>query len=350
MTTALPSTRLATLPRRAAVAILAVLIVAMVACIAAALLPISPIREATAGAGDLAVYGRIVERLQAGETYYPAAHVELVAGGYGVQSVFNWRTPFFPTLLAAMPTIVWGQGVLMVLAIVAGAMAVTAVRRDGNRAMAGAAVVLMILGLSSTLAVPTVLFSELTAGILIFLSALAYGLRWRWLGLVAAVLGLVVRELAAPYVLVCIWFAWRERRWPELLAWLLALAAYAAFFGWHYAMVQVTVLPTDPGYSDGWLALGGLQFILRASAFNGAFALLPLWVSALILPLGVIGLFAWPGAIGRMLAITVVAYLGLFLFVGRPANAYWGALFTPLLTLGLVWVPAALRDLVRLPR
>lgn len=342
----LPATRFATLSRRAALGITAALVMALLACLAASLMPLPEMREATSDTGDLAMYGHIVERLRAGESYYPVAHTELVDGGYGVQSVFNWRTPFFMSLLAALPGILWGQGLLMVIALAAGALAVAVIRRDSNWVMAGIAIPLLILSLGNSLAIGTVLFSELTAGALLLLSAMAYGARWRWLGLAAAVAALFVRELAAPFVLIALWFTWRDKRWPELIAWLGALAAYAAFFAWHYLMVQATVLPTDPSYPSGWLAFGGLQFLVRTAAFNGVFLLFPLWVSALILPLGMLGLLSWPGTVGRMAAITVAVYLVLLAIFGKPVNDYWGALYTPLLTLGLVWAPAALRDLL----
>lgn len=68
-------------------------------------------------------------------------------------------------------------------------------------------------------------------------------------------------------------------------------------------------------------------------------------MTALVLPLGVLGLLAWPGAMaGRALA-TVLAYLVFCAMVGKSFNGYWGGLFTPLLTLGLPWAPLALRDL-----
>ena len=34
---------------------------------------------------------------------------------------------------------------------------------------------------------------------------------------------------------------------------------------------------------------------------------------------------------------TVLLYLALYLFYGRPENEYWGAVYTPLVALGLVW-------------
>ncbi|HVZ15103.1 MAG TPA: hypothetical protein VG894_11635, partial [Bauldia sp.] len=96
----------------------------------------------------------------------------------------------------------------------------------------------------------------------------------------------------------------------------------------------------------GWLQFGGLPFVLRTAAFNGLLAFAPEWVSAILLPLAAIGLIAWPGGEGRRVAATVTAYLVLFLFVGKAFDDYWGALYTPLLMLGLGFAPAAIRDLL----
>jgi len=47
------------------------------------------------------------------------------------------------------------------------------------------------------------------------------------------------------------------------------------------------------------------------------------------------------------MALTLMSYLLLFAFVGKSYNEYWGAIYTPLMSVGLVFVPTALRDLWR---
>jgi hypothetical protein len=159
---------------------------------------------------------------------------------------------------------------------------------------------------------------------------------------------LFVRELAAPYVLVCIYFAWREKRRAELWAWALGLAVFAAYFAAHYALVQAQLTDADVAYKEDWLRFGGLSFILSAARFNGIFIALPLWVTALMLPLCLLGLAAWHGPV--RIGITVALYLAVFAVVGKTFNDYWGAMFTPLMMVGLAFVPAALRDLSRSAR
>lgn len=196
----------------------------------------------------------------------------------------------------------------------------------------------------------TVLMAEIPAGILILLSASAYGLGERRLGFGAAVLALFLRELTAPYVLVCAYLAWREGRRRELALWLVAVMAYGAYYLWHAHMVELVLLPADRT-APGWLQFGGATFLLRTAQFDGYFTTAPLWLIALMLPAAWLGLLAWPGLAGERVALTVTLYLVLFAVGGRSVNSYWGPTYTPLLIFGFAWLPPALRDLVRgLPR
>jgi hypothetical protein len=72
---------------------------------------------------------------------------------------------------------------------------------------------------------------------------------------------------------------------------------------------------------------------------------LPAEVVAAAVILALVGLCG-PGDpwIGRC-ALVVGGYMAALLVVGRPDNAYWGILYAPLAPMGLVFAPAALRDL-----
>jgi hypothetical protein len=143
-------------------------------------------------------------------------------------------------------------------------------------------------------------------------------------------------------VLVCVLLSIRGHRWRELAAWGVGLAAYAAYFGWHWWMVQLQLTAADQAYGDGWIQFGGLGFILSTLHFNGLWGLGPSWIPALLLPLGILGLWAWPVG-GRAFAMSM-AYMAAFLVVGKPFNAYWGAVYAPVLMLGLGWVWPAVRE------
>lgn len=303
-----------------------------------------PPQEAS-GLRDLGLYQRLVERVRAGDDYYAAAHEELVANGFGTRSVFNWRTPFYTSTLALLPSRETAQVALAAIALAALALALIWFRREGGPAFGLLAAVALVLNLTAILAPGAVLFAELPAGILILLSASAYGARQPALGFAAGALALFVRELAGLYALVCLWRAWREKRTAEVVAWGVTLVAYAAFFAWHYHKVTAPIGPGDIAYQDGWVAFGGAAFLLATAAFNGVFAIFPAWATALLLPLAGIGLVAWRGEGSARAAGAVAVYLAAFAVIGKPFNDYWGLLYTPLLMLALPWTVAAFRDI-----
>jgi len=345
-TSATLETRVARLPRVARlVVLLMVLLLAAGLFLAAFQTPPLPIDQTAPLRGDAATYAEIVTRMQSGEPYYDAAHAVLRANGYGTASVFNWRFPAWPTFLALLPGLGWAQALLGLCGIAAIILVASEWRTTlGQLGTAGAAL-LTALSLAGLLAPESVLFAEVAAGILILLSFAAYAADWRWLGVAAALLALFVRELAAPAVIVALLYAIRDHRPREVVVLLLGIAAFAVAYTLHAAVALARLGPADLAYADGWLQFGGLGFLARAAQFNGLFALAPVWLSALLLPLGLLGALA---ALPNLRAILVlVLFVAAFAIIGKPFNTYWGALFTPLMSLCVVWSLPAMRDLVR---
>ncbi len=350
---ALPATRLGGISRAGALLALLATLAAIVVLAFVALHSARPPTAASNGRSDLVMYAHIVDAMRHGQGYYAAAHAELLKGGYGTRSVFNWRLPALPWLVSLLPLTAIANALLDLAAAVGLALTFRTLEVSDGRATGALAVAFVVVSVVFVAAPNAVLFADITAGTLIFLSAAAYGARLPWLGLAAALLALFCRELAAPYAIICAFLAWREHRRWEVGVWLVGFIAFAAYFAWHYAEVQAQLGPADGAYPYGWLQFGGLSFVLGTAAFNGLLALAPLWASAIVLPLAVIGLIAWPDSDNRRVAATVGAYLVLFLFVGKAFDDYWGALYTPLLMVGLAFAPAALRDLIaalRAPR
>ncbi|MBL8593127.1 MAG: hypothetical protein JNK01_10605 [Devosia sp.] len=342
-------TRLTQLPRPLAYVVLGLVAAAIILLLLIAMgrAPAVPADAAVAVVpeGDLVSYQRIIERMRGGADYYSAAHEVLVADGYGTRSVFNWRTPAWPLLLAALPP-GWGQGVLAAMALVGLLLVYRMLRQDGGVLVAVLSMLAVGLSLGGIVAPSSVVFSEVAAGTLILVSVAAYGNGWRIAGLLVGLLALFLRELAAPYVVVAIVLAARERRWGEVGAWALGLVAYAVYFGWHWWMVSQQLGPMDRAYGDGWLQFGGLGFIFATAGFNGLWSLGPVWLPAILLPIGLLGLWAWPK--GTLALATVVVFVVLFAAVGKPFNYYWGALYAPVLMLGLGWAAVAMWEVVRL--
>jgi hypothetical protein len=281
--------------------------------------------------GDLVTYERIIERLRGGESYYPAAHAELLAGNYGTRSVFNWRTPAYPLFLAAVSPAV-GRVFLSVLALLAVLLLHRRLRSAFGVVVAGVSVLSLTLNVAVLASAKSVFFSETAAGVLILLSVAAYTNRWFVPAAVGGLAALFVRELAAPYAVISILFALRERRWPEVWTWTAGLAAYAAYFAAHWASVG-NLLGSADRAGEGWLRFGGPRFVLSTASYNGILGAAPLWVAAILLPLALLGLAAWPE--GLRSAATVSSFVIAFALVGNQFNSYWGLLYTPLMMLGV---------------
>jgi hypothetical protein len=69
----------------------------------------------------------------------------------------------------------------------------------------------------------------------------------------------------------------------------------------------------------------------------------PLWITAIVLPLSILGLIDAPRETAQRVGFTFGLYLLAFSIVGAPFNYYWGFLTAPLLAIGLAGAPRALR-------
>ena len=341
----MPHTRLFGLSRPVAVVTLAVVALALLAFLVIAFAESQLPQPEAPKDSDMAMYARLIDHMRQGEDYYAATRTELSNGHYGMQSVFNWRTPFLPWSLSLLPSNAWAQVMFVLITLATAAAACRLVFREMGWIAAGALSIILILALGTCMVPQAVVFSEFIAGVLMLLSASCYGLKLPYLGLAAAVVGLFVRELVGPYVLLCVCFAWREKRPGELKAWAVALAGYAVYFLWHYYRVKLHQAPGDLADPAGWVQFGGALFVLDTATFNGIFLIAPIWVTAILIPAACLGLLAWPGEAGKRMALTVFGYATLFAIIGKSYNDYWGAIYAPMMTMGLVWFPAAMRDL-----
>jgi len=340
-------TRLLGLSRPVAVATLLVLLLVLVGFLVIALAESQLAPPAAPKDSDMAMYGRLIDHMRQGEDYYAAARTELTQGHYGMQSVFNWRTPFLPWALSLLPANAWAQVLFLLITLTTAIATGRLIFKEMGWVATGALAIILILALGTCMVPQAVVFSEFIAGVLILLSASCYGLKLPYLGLAAAALALFIRELSGPYVLLCIYLAWREKRPGELKAWAVVLIGYAVYFGWHYYKVKLHQAPGDVADHAGWVQFGGAPFVLDTATFNGIFLIAPVWVTAILIPASCLGLLAWPSEAGRRMALTTFCYVTLFAIIGKSYNSYWGAIYSPVMTVGLIWFPAAMRDLWR---
>jgi hypothetical protein len=272
---------------------------------------------------DARTFEAVVDRVRGGEPYYLAMGAELRSHDYPARDPFNWRTPLHLSALAVAPWVVW-RGILTAVLVAFYVAVMMTVRTRPASWVAGA----LTLGILVISAAPDAIFvSEAWAGALIGLSASAFTLERRPVGVGLAIVALFIRELAAPYCVLCTVMATAERRWREVSAWALGALAYAGYYAWHVMQVFAHRIPTDFSHGDSWLTFLGIPFLQATLLKLGWFALLPSWTSAIALGLLAAGLAA--ADTPRHIRAASAVFAGFFLIAGLPFNDYWGFLAAP---------------------
>jgi hypothetical protein len=299
---------------------------------------------------DYALYSRIVDRVRAGEGYYDAAGAELRSSGYPTRPFLTWRTPTVAEMMATLPRL---EGIPFLLFFLGMGVVAAGCLFLWSGVVKGQAdpwlrwICLAALGLQLWITTGVApLEHEVWGGLLIALSLGLYA-RGFWKASVAAgVLAVFFRELALPLPVIMVALAMWHRRKGEAIAWLAGLAVFGVFLGYHAWMVNSHVTPADRA-GPGWLHMGGWAFVLKTARANVLLLWARSWVAGFALPLVLLGLAGWRGPTGTRVFLVVAAYVISFLFVGRPVHPYWGLVYAPLLPLGAIFAPKALRDLVR---
>jgi hypothetical protein len=272
---------------------------------------------------DARTHAAVVERIRSGERYYDALGDELRQHNYPTRSPFNWRTPLHLSALALAPWIVW-RGLLttLLVAFYAAAMMVVRVKSAAWAANFLSIGVLVVSAASDAIVIP-----EAWAGAFIGLSACAFALDRRAVGVGLALIALFMRELAAPYCVICTLTAAWERRWKEVAAWGAGALAYFGYFAWHATQVLAHRTPTDIAHSDSWVSFLGVPFLQATLLKVGWFAILPTWLSSVALALLAAGVLA--DETPRHFRVASAAFVMFFLIAGLPFNSYWGFLAAP---------------------
>src|SRR5919106_5902968 len=120
----------------------------------------------------------------------------------------------------------------------------------------------MQVGAAATAFTPLgIVLPETWAGLCIALSTILYA-RARFLeGALLALAAVFVRELAAPYAVVCACVALRRRRRMELAV-LGAGGAVAILFYVGHALMAAGAIQTGDMAHPSWLQFGGFRFVL----------------------------------------------------------------------------------------
>jgi hypothetical protein len=260
-----------------------------------------------------------------GEPYYATMGDELRRGHYPASQVFNWRTPFLLSALAAVPATV-GRFAAIALCVVL--LVVTVVIMAHEPRTVAAAVLFMQSGVLIAIVVPSAyVMGEMWAGVFIGLSICAYIRKRPMTGVTFGLLALFVRELSAPYCVVCTIVAIVNRRWREAAAWLSGALLYAVYYTWHLLEVHSHQLSSDLGDPSSWMEFGGLQSLLSKVQWHAWLLLTPRAASVLALLLLLAGICTTRTPIH--VRVTSAVYVLFFLLAGKAFNQYWGMVAWP---------------------
>ena len=294
---------------------------------------------------DLALYDRVIERIQNGERYYDFIAEEHRAANY----------PLRPGIAVRLPTLAYASAFLREPGLIAVSIfllfAVLFVwwRKLGGlqitQSQRRLAIAFLFLGASLGLNRYFFTLHELWAGTLLVLS---FGLyrpgRWG-ASLAVAALAVAIRELVLPFVLLMGAMAMWRRDWKEMAAWGGLTVLFLAGLAWHMQIISAQVMPDDP-YGQGWLTFRGLSGWISSIALSSDLRFLPHWLAGPGVMLMMFGWTAWKSPTGLFGTFLFLGYGLLFVIAGRGDNFYWGVVIAPAMFIGLVFVPMGIKSLL----
>lgn len=345
--------RLAGLPRPLAALLLALLAGLMLLGTAEGRKTVNPnlsspaIAKAEGMIGDHALYLKILRKMEAGMTYYPAVVEEHRAYHYPLRPFAAVRLPTLATALsiAGLPAGVAVASLLGLATLVAWRRRLT--REPDIPAYSRFAVMLVAINLGQLVSGQWVLIHEVVAGALIALALALYRPERPWAAMAAVAAALAIRETVLPVAILFGLFALIDRDWRAVGGWIALTVAFAVGLAFHAAAVTTATSPTDLA-GGGWLGLGGwnnyISFVYKTSILR---FVAPYWAATILVPLSLLGWLAWRGRLGTAGFLVQLGYAAAFMIFARTDNDYWGMLIAPTLFIGLVFAPAALAALVR---
>jgi hypothetical protein len=296
---------------------------------------------------DITFYKDVVAGVRAGGDYYDVAK-PLLREYYQdrMRSTFNWRLPTYAYLFAMLGSEIVMRGVLLTLVAAAIFLNFRAEASTASILTAGATCFLLFLILAAAFQDP-LWTQEVWAATLVSVSLGAWGTGRGWLAALAGCAALALRELVLPYCVVAGILAWWMQRRGQALAWLVGIAAFFVYLGWHHTQVQAQLAGVEGGAAvTQWLQFGGLEFLLLTGRMTNVFLFrAPGGIVLVLLWLALLGLLALPGERGILMLTTTLLYFGAFLVLGEPQNIYWGLFYAPMIPFGWSRGPAALQAL-----
>ncbi len=293
---------------------------------------------------DLRLYHTINARVAAGANYYAVAADEQRREGY----------PLRPFITFRLPTLSWISGAMgpsgmrfLIWALIAFTLYAWWKRLDGAFDDPGRRIVAILLltsGLTLHARSELIVLHDIWAGLLVCLSLALYREERWWPSMIAALAAVLIREITFPFVLLMAASAMWRRRGGEVAGWAAVIALFSATMFFHAQAVAAVVQPGDPG-SQGWTRFGGWAFFKFAIQESTALRAVPGWLSAVLIPLSILGWASWRTLTGLIGFLLISGYALIFMTLGRPENFYWGLAIAPAFLMGLAFLRTALPDL-----
>lgn len=303
---------------------------------------------------DLALYEAIAKRVEAGQPYYPVALDEHRARRYPVKPFLTVRLPTLAEIRATTgtgATVNTAIGLLFVLVISLSWWARFRPLVGSKHFVDEAPMMLSIISMALLVSSLTIYISgnflfmhEVWAGGLLAIALALYRPENPLPTMIAAAAALAIRETSLPFILLFGAYAAYHRRWKEGLGWASIALAFGLYLAWHANKVSSLTYSTDLS-GPGWGSFGGWSTYLSFMRDTTILRFFPLAVSAILLPLCLVG---WLGAKqfdGRLMSLFHIGYALIFMIMGRPDNYYWGFMVAPTLLMGLAFLPQLVADM-----
>lgn len=294
---------------------------------------------------DVLLYRAMAKGVREGGNYYEVAAPLLRDNNYPLRPFVTFRLPTLTLFLAHVPE----PAALALMCLLVGAviMAWTVRLAPALRTpeICSYASLFIMMNSLTAFSPALIVFHEGWAALLIALSLALYRKdRW-WPSLLLALLAVMIRELALSYILLMGMLALINRNWREGLGWGAVTLLFAGALWLHAHQVWAVTSAADPA-SPGWNAGGGWRFVAAAIQKSTMISLAPAPVAQWLLPFALLGWAAWNGPTGLRTFLYIAGFATAMMLFGRPDNFYWAVMITPVLFVGLLFAPAALRDLV----
>jgi hypothetical protein len=293
------------------------------------------------------VSAAILDHVRHGQDFYSAAIDALRENGRPLRPVLlAVPLPALPVTLALMPPLV-GQLLLVLLglAVIAGwaRRCWPLFEGRGPRALA---IILLVAGLYPAFDRAMVSVPEVWAALLIALSLVQRRPDAMPTAVALGLAAMILSPVALLHALLMAFLAWRAGAEREATGWIGATAIAMILYAAHAHRLNAVVGPIDPAIASP-IALQLPGAWLAAIASASGVGVLPMVIALPLAVLAALGWAHWRQPVARRAGITLAAYALLGLLTGAPAFALAVA---PLIFLGVVFAPDAVRELIAAAR